>query len=136
MGMVDRKVHAPRTAALVVILFHRQPDGPVIHDRDHLSEVLGEDAEEQYLVAIVQGCQIDILAEGIREPLILSVGASYLRLQRADYGRKQTRETERFALLGRECRSLIQQGSGENRHSPRLGLISTYVFRTALPRRH
>ena len=59
IGMIDRKVHAPGTPALVVILLHRQAHRPIVDDRNHLAQVFGEHAEEQYFIAVVERGQID-----------------------------------------------------------------------------
>ena len=83
-GMVDREVHAPRTPALVMVLLHRHADGQIVDDRDHFAQVLGKQPVKQHLVAVVQGRQVDVLAQRIRQPLVLDVGALDLRLQRAD----------------------------------------------------
>ena len=68
-GMVDRKIHASRAAALMVVLLHRHADGQIVDDGDHLAQVFGEQPVEQHLVAVVQGGQVDVLAQRIRQPL-------------------------------------------------------------------
>ena len=88
-GMVDGEVDAARTAAFVVVLLHRHADSQVVDDRDHLAQVLGKQPVEQHLVAIVQGGQVDVLAERVRQTLILDVGALDLRRQSADVRREQ-----------------------------------------------
>ena len=75
IGMIDGEVHASGTPALVVVLLHRQADRPVVDNRNHLAQVLGEQAEEQHFVAVVQRGQVDVLAQRIRQPLVLDVGA-------------------------------------------------------------
>jgi hypothetical protein len=54
---------------------------------------------KQHLVAVVQRGQVDVLAQRIRQPLVLVVGALDLILQRADLRREQTREPQSFSLL-------------------------------------
>ena len=93
-GMIDRKIHAAGTPAFVMVLLHRQADRAVVDDRDHLAQVLGEQAEEQHLIAVVERGQIDVLAQRIRQPLVLGVSGGDLSLQRADDGRQQTVEAQ------------------------------------------
>ena len=129
VGMVDRKVHAARTPALVVILLHRHADGQIVDDGDHLAQVLGEQPVEQHLVAVVQGGQVDVLAECIRQPLVLNVGALDLSPQRADIRREQTREPQRFSFVAGEGRALVQRRRVEHGQAAGLGLIGA-VFRS------
>jgi hypothetical protein len=78
--MIDRKVYTSGTPALVVILFHRQAHRPMVDNRNHLPQVFGEDAEEQYLVAVVESGQIDILTNRIQQQLVLGVDGRCLSL--------------------------------------------------------
>ena len=122
--MIDREVHAAGTPAFMVILLHRHADGQIVDDRDHFAQVLGEQTEEQHLVAVVQGSQVDVLTERIRQPLVLVVGAPDLRFQGADVRREQTREAQRLPFLRGERRALVEQRCGQHRHSSRLGLVT------------
>ena len=58
-------------------------------------------AEKQDLVAVMQRGQVDVLAQRIRQPLILGVGACDLRLQSADDRREQAGETQGLPFLRR-----------------------------------
>ena len=69
----------------MMVLLHRQTDRAVVDDRDHLAQVLGKQAKEQHLIAVVERGQIDILAQRIRQPLILRISGGDLRFQRADH---------------------------------------------------
>jgi len=120
--MVNREVHAPRTPALVMVVFDRQADGPVVDDGDHLGQVLCKQPVKQHLVAVVQSRQVDVLAERIRQPLVLDIGALDLRLQRADIRWEQTRKTQLFPLFHRKGHSLVQQRRVEDSQSASLGL--------------
>ena len=135
IGMIDREIHAAGTPALMVILFHRQADGPVVDNRNHLAQMLGEQAEEQHFVAVVQRGQVDILAQGVRQPLVLGIGAGDLSFQRADDGREQTSEAQGFPFLHGEGRPLVEKRRGEHRHSSRLGFMGTHSFRASLSHR-
>ena len=59
----------------MVILLHRQADRQIVDDRNHFAQVLGEQAVEQHFVAVVQSGQVDVLAQRIRQPVVLNVGA-------------------------------------------------------------
>ena len=74
-GVVDRKVYAARTPGLVMVLLHRHPARQLIDDRDHLAQVLREQAVEQYFIAVMQGGKIAVLAQRVREPLVMRVRA-------------------------------------------------------------
>ena len=116
----------------MVILFHRQADGPVVDNRNHFAQMLGEQAEEEHFVAVVQSGQVDILAQRVRQPLVLGVGAGDLRLQRADDRREQTGEAQGFPFLHGEGRPLVEERCGQHRHSSRLGFIGAHAFRASL----
>ena len=130
--MVDREIYAARTAAFVMILLHRHADRQIVDDRNHLAQVLREQPVEQHLVAVVQGGQIDVLAQRVRQPLVLDVGALDLRLQRADVGREQAGEAQGFSFLRREGGALVQQRRIEHRQPAGLGLVATVPVRPAL----
>ena len=129
-GMIDREIHAARTPALMVILLHRHADRQIVDDGDHFAQVLGEQPVEQHLVAVVQGGQVDVLAQRVRQPLVLDVGALDLSLQRADVRRKQAGEAQRLSFLRREGRALVQQRRIEHGQPASLGLVATV---TVLP---
>ena len=74
-GVVDREIHAARPPALVVVLLHRHADGQIVDDGDHFAQMLGKQPVKQHLVAVVQGGQVDVLAQRIGQPLVLDVGA-------------------------------------------------------------
>ena len=59
----------------MVVLLHRHADRQIVDDGDHFAQVLRKQPVKQHLVAIVQGGQIDVLAQRIRQPLVLDVGA-------------------------------------------------------------
>lgn len=65
LRIVDRKIDAPRAPAFVMILFHRQADGAIVDNRDHLPQVLREQTEEEDLVAIVKRRQVNVLPQRI-----------------------------------------------------------------------
>ncbi len=123
-GMVDREIHAARAAAFMVVLLHRHADGQIVDDGDHFAQVLGKQPVKQHFVAVVQGGQIDVLAQRIRQPLVLDVGALDLSFQRADVRRKQAREAQRFSFFRREGRPLVQQRRIEHGQSASLGLVA------------
>jgi len=77
---------------------------------DHFAKVLRKQPVEQDLVAVVQGGQVDVLAERIRQLLVLHVGALDLISQGADIRRKQTREAQRFSFFRREGGPLFNSG--------------------------
>ena len=114
-----------------MVLFHRQADRPVVDDRNHFAQVLGEQAVKQHLIAVVQRGQINVLAERVRQALVLSVGAGHLRLQGADHRRKEAGESQRLPLLRRECGSFVQTWSGEHGYAARLGFMTTHLIRGA-----
>ena len=38
----------------MMVLFHREADRAIVHDRDHLAQMLREQPEEQHLIAVVK----------------------------------------------------------------------------------
>ena len=69
-----------------MVLLHRHADRQIVDDGNHFAQVLGKQPVKQHLVAVVQGGQIDVLAQRIRQPLVLDVGALDLSRQSADVG--------------------------------------------------
>ncbi len=131
-GMIDGEVDAARTAALVVVLLHGHADGQIVDDGDHFAQVLGKQPVEQHLVAVVQGGQVDVLAQRIRQPLVLDVGAFDLRPQRADVRRQQAREAQRFSLFRSEGCPLVQQRRVEYGEAASLGLVAAVAVLAVL----
>ena len=84
--VIDGKVHAPRTPALVVILLHRHAHREIVDDGYHLAQVPGQQAVKKHLVAVVQRGQIDVLVQRVRQALVLRVSRFHLRFERADHG--------------------------------------------------
>ena len=99
LGMVDGEVHAARAPALMVVLLHRHAHGEVVDDRDHFPQVFGEQPVEEHLVAVVQGGEVDILAQRVGQPLVLDIGALDLGVQGADIGREQAGQAQSASVL-------------------------------------
>jgi hypothetical protein len=62
---VNRQVDPARAAVLVAVPLDRLPDRRVIHDRQHLPQVLPEQPVEQHLVAVLQHGQEDVLSRSV-----------------------------------------------------------------------
>src|SRR5208283_4889608 len=105
--VIDREVHAPGTAALVMVLLHRDADGQTVDDWYHFAQVPRQQPVEQHLVAVVHRGQVDVLIERIRQGLVLGVGRLYLSFQRADDWGEQTGEAQRLSFLDCESRALV-----------------------------
>jgi hypothetical protein len=92
----------------VVILFHRHSHRPVVNDRDHFAEVLGEQAVKQYFVAVVQGGQVDIPAQRIGQALVPKVGSLHLGTQGAHVRWEQAGKSQCDPFLRGEGRAFIE----------------------------
>src|SRR5271154_1903692 len=111
----------------MMVLLHRKADSPVVDDRYHFPEMFGKHAEKQNLIAVVQCGQIDILAQGIRQPLVLGIRTRHLGFERADHWRKQSGEPQSFPFLKCEGGAFIQERGSEYGHSAGLGLIAAWA---------
>jgi len=132
VGLVDRKVHSARTPALMMVLFHSQADSAVVHNRDHLAQMLRKQPEKQHLIAVVKRGEINVFTQRIRQPLVLDIGGSDLRFERANDRRKQPAEAQALSFLSGESRALIQEWRSEYRHSPLGSHVTARSLRTVL----
>src|SRR5271155_3095618 len=73
----------------------------------------------------MQGGEVDVLAQRIRQPLVLDIGALNLTLQRADFWREQTREAQSLSLLRGESCSFVQHRRIKDGQPTSLGLMAT-----------
>ena len=80
-----------------------------VDDRHHLVRVLGDDPEEQRLVAVLQRLEKDVLREWILQVAEVFQHASDLDLLRADVRRQESAQAECLALCLRERRALVQR---------------------------
>jgi tryptophan synthase beta subunit len=92
----------------MVVALYGHPHRVIVHDGNHLAQVLGKQPVKQHLVAIVHGGQIDVLTQRIGQPLVLYVGALDLHRQSADLSWQQAYEAQVHTLFSREGRALIQ----------------------------
>ena len=81
---IDAEVDAARAAVLVAVVPDGLADRRGVDDGQQLAEVVGEQPEEQDLVAVLQGGQVDVLVEGAGLPRALPVGALGLLVQGQD----------------------------------------------------
>ena len=90
-------------------LFARLAHGGGIDDRQHLLEVLLEQAEEQRLVVVLNGTQVDMPVEVVLAQPILTVGALGLLFDGLDVLRQQADQVESDALVEGEGAALVEQ---------------------------
>ena len=79
---------------------------------------------EQDLVAVVQGGQVDVFTECIRQALVLNVGALDLISEGTDIRRKQTREAQSFSFFRRKGGPLVQHWRIEHGQAASLSLTA------------
>ena len=72
--------------------------------------MVADDAEEQRLVAVVQGVQRDIFFEIARQRPQIGEHAFDLRLHRQHGGRQEAAQSERLALFFGKGGALVEQG--------------------------
>ncbi len=92
----------------MVVLLHGQADRQIVDDGNHFTQMLREQPVKQHFVAIVQSGQIDVLAQRIRQPLVLDVGPPDLCAQRADVRRQQAAEPQGSAFVRAEGSTFVQ----------------------------
>jgi len=90
-----------------------------VDDRHHLVRVLGDDAEEQSLVAVLQRLEEDVLREWILQVAEILQYASDLDLLRANVRRQEPAQAERFAFRLRERGALVQRRVAQQRSATR-----------------
>ena len=94
---------------------HRRVD-----DRQHLLDVVVQQAEEQRLVAVLERGEVDVLLDRRRLRQEVLIHAIELLLDGRDGRRDQAVEMERFTLAGAERRPLVDQRVGEHGRAPRV----------------
>ena len=108
----------------VAELLARLPDGRRVQDRQHLFDVVEEEAVEEDLVGVLERPQVDVSSQvGLVCPERLIRPAALL-VERLDYRRQQSVQPERLALGLGERGALVQERSLEQVDPPRAGLRS------------
>jgi hypothetical protein len=72
--------------------------------------VFGEEAVEEDFVAVMEGGEIDVFADGVGEEFVLEVGAAHLGFEGADFGRQEAGEAEGFAFAQGEGGAFVEGG--------------------------
>ena len=106
---------APEDPAVLAAGF---ADGRRVDDGQELVQVFEQDAEEQVLVAILQGRQPDVALQRIGLPHDVGVGAGSLLLHGADHGRQQPLELELATFLDREGGRLVVEVVAQQAGTP------------------
>ena len=101
-------------------LLARFADHRRVDDRQHLLDVVVQQAEEQRLVAVLERGEVDVFLDRRRLRLEILIHAIELLLDRRHRGRDQAVEMERFTLAGAERRPLVDQRVGEHGRAPRV----------------
>ena len=90
-----------------------------VDERLDLVDVVGDDAEEQRLVAVVQRVERDVFFQIVRQLAQIGHHALGLRLHRKHVRRQQAAQAERIALLLGEGRALVEKRIAQQRHPVR-----------------
>ena len=97
-----------------------EPDRRGINERLNLVDIVGNDTEEQRLVAVMQRVEGDIFLKVVGLLAQISQHALGLRLNRKHMGRQKSAQTERIALLVGEARAFVEKRIAQQRHPVRL----------------
>jgi hypothetical protein len=102
VGVVDRQEHPAGTAVLVAVALDRLADGRGVDDRQHVAQVLREQAVEQDLVAVAEVGQVHVPGQLLGLPEVLGVDPADLPLDGRDPMGQQPDQAEGPPLLGCE----------------------------------
>ena len=111
--VVGRDPDAARTPQDVAELLAGAADGRRVDDRQELLEVLGQDAVEERLVAVLQGRQADVALEVVRLAADVLELEGDLLLDGRDARRHEPAQAERVALVVGEGGALVEQRLGD-----------------------
>ncbi len=114
LGPVDGQVDRAGLAVVPAPLFDRVADGRVVDHGQQLGEVVGEQPEEQHLVAVVQLVQVDVALQVGGEPAQLEVRAVRLLVQGLHRGREPAGQAEACPLVEGERGPPVGQGVGDD----------------------
>ncbi len=113
--VAQREEQAARTpedgAVLEAGLAHRRR----VDQRDHLLDVVHDEAVEQDLVPVLEVGQVDVLLERVRLAPYRGQTPGRLLLEREHPRRQQAAQSERVALAFGEGGALVEQGIGQER---------------------
>ena len=103
-AVVGADEQAARALEDVAELLAGEPDGRRVDERLDLVDVVGHDAEEQRLVAVVQSVERDVFFQIVGQFAQIGQHALGLRLHRQHMRRQKSAQPERVALLVGESR--------------------------------
>ena len=96
----------------------RQAHGGRVHDGQELFEMVGQDPEEERLVAVLQRHEPDVPLEGIRLAADVLELEGDLLLDPQDLRREEAAQAERIPLLEREGGVLVEDLVAQQLHAP------------------
>ena len=94
-----------------------EPHGRRVDQRLDLVDVVADHAEEQRLVAVVQGVERDVFLQIVGQVAQVFQHARRLLLERQHVGRQQAAQAERIALLLGEGGALVEQRVAQHRQA-------------------
>ena len=125
-AVVGADEQAARPLEDVAELLAGEADGRRVDERHDLVGMLGDDAEEQRLVAVVQRVQVDELLERARQAAQVREAALHLLVLGMHVRRQQPAQAEPGALLLRERGALVEQRVAQHRHAAAPGSQSVF----------
>ncbi len=123
--VVDGQEHAPGAPVLVAVGADRLGHRGVVHDGQHLAQVIAQQPVVQDLVPVAQGFHEDVLLQVGRLRAVLRVRAAHLLVQGLDDRRQQPLQAQLRPLARREGRALVQQRLAQHREAAQRGDVAS-----------